>query len=106
MDSFLNFLFHPATLAILCLLLLVLMYYLVKTFFRIVVIAILVIFFGLAGYHYYRAEGNFNQRLRTSLLETKGQVGGWIDHGKAWLYWGKKKINEHRQHEETKDQKV
>lgn len=102
MNDVINFLFHPVVLAILGIALVVFVFYLLKSFVKIVLISILVIFFSIIGYHYYHAEGKFNDRMRESLMGTKGQIGRWIDKGKEAAFWGKKIFDQRKGNESEK----
>jgi ABC-type transport system involved in cytochrome bd biosynthesis fused ATPase/permease subunit len=104
MNSFCEYLSHPAVLIILGIVLLVILFYLIKTFLRAIIVSILILFLSVAGYHFYHAEGKFNERMRQSLLETKAQVGGWIEKGKGLIYSGKKRLNQLENQTEQKEQ--
>ena len=102
MNSFIDFLSHPVVLIIIGIVVLAILFYLIKTFLKVVVVSVLILFCSVIGYHYYHAEGKFNERMRQSLLETKMQVGGWIDKGKGIVCWGKKKLDRNEKQNEQK----
>ena len=93
MHSFMNFMSHPAVMIIAGIIILVILIYIIKTFLRTVLISILILLLTMTGYHYYKAEGKFNERMRQSLLETKNQFSNWIDKGKGVFYWSKKMLD-------------
>lgn len=96
MSSLIEFLLHPVALAILGIVLVVALFYLLKSFLKIVIVSILVVFFSVAGYHYYHAEGKFNDRMRDALVGTKAQIESWIDKGKEAASWGKKMLDQRK----------
>lgn len=68
------------------------LFYLLKGFFKIILVSILIILAGLIGYHYYEAGGNFNERMKSALLETKEQIASYVGKGKDAILRGKKMI--------------
>jgi uncharacterized membrane protein len=98
--NFWHYLNDPVVSGIIGILFLLFLLYLIKSFFKFVMISILIIFFSLVGYHYFHAEGNFNERMRDALMGTKGQIGRLADKGKQAVFWGKKIIDQKQSSEE------
>lgn len=104
MSTLIDFLFHPIVLTILGIALVVAVFYLLKSFMKIVIVSILVIFFSVVGYHYFHAEGKFNDRMRDALMGTKAQIGSWIGKGKEAAFWGKKLFDQSKRQEPRKEE--
>ena len=94
MNAALDFLSHPVVLTILGVVAIIILFFIFRSLFKFVVICLLLLVLGVVGYHFYHAEGKFNERMRDSLLKSKGQIEQWVEKGKMGLSRGKDAIEE------------
>ncbi len=90
MEAILKFLSNPTVLIILGLVAIAILFLIFRTLLKFAIICVLLILLSVVGYHFYRAEGKFNERMRDSLLRSKGQIEQWVEKGKESLFQGKK----------------
>jgi ABC-type transport system involved in cytochrome bd biosynthesis fused ATPase/permease subunit len=110
MNAALDYLSHPLVLTILGIAAIVILFFIFRSFFKFVIICLLLLLLSVVGYHFYHAEGKFNERMRDSLLKSKGQIEQWVERGKTSMSRGKEAIEEkenkikkktHSKYEET-----
>ncbi|MFB3925728.1 MAG: hypothetical protein ACE14T_06705 [Syntrophales bacterium] len=102
MDAIIQYLSaHPFVMIIAGIVLLVVFLYMLKSFFKFVVIGILILLLAMIGYHYFTAEGKFEERIRRALVKTKDQAGEVVEKGKGALAEHGKKLTKSLDREGT-----